>query len=590
MKRAQSSSRHHVIALTRAACVGTLTVLACGCAARPQVAITSVDDGGVYRHAAVAADHLLASRAGLQMLQMGGNAVDAAVAASFCLSVVRPFSCGIGGGGFMIVHVPAKGGQPAKSIALNYRETCPNAVGPDFYATLDDKQASEYGCRASGVPGTVAGLSLALRSYGTLDLKTVLAPAIRAAEDGFVADQALVNATRQVGQLIKRRPELAAALGPIWTDLCSNGQVQVGDVVRNPDQAKALRLIARHGPRAFYKGEIAIAIDRTMREQDGTLTLTDLRDYRVREVQPLQGEFRQWQILSMPPPSSGGIAMQQVFGILDRRAADLDAASQNSADYVHLTAEAMKNAFADRSRWLADSAFVDVPVSQLLSPAYLDERAASMSMYCTRDLPLYGTMVLIQDGGTSHFCVLDANGMAVACTETINLEFGSLVCVPGFGFCLNNEMDDFTTVPGQANAFGLIQSDRNLPQPGKRPLSSMSPTIVLKDGRAVMIAGGSGGPKIISATTQCMLNVMLFGMTPEQAVNAPRFHHQWMPTTLLVDRSWTDAATLDELRRRGHEIGTLTGEAVVQMIAVDPNDGTIRAACDPRKGGKPAGY
>jgi gamma-glutamyltranspeptidase/glutathione hydrolase len=180
--------------------------------------------------------------------------------------------------------------------------------------------------------------------------------------------------------------------------------------------------------------------------------------------------------------------------------------------------------------------------------------------------------------------------MAVACTETINLEFGSLVCVPGFGFCLNNEMDDFTTIPGEANAFGLRQSDANLPEPGKRPLSSMSPTIVVKDGRAAMIAGGSGGPKIISATTQCLLNVMLFQMTPEQAVSAPRFHHQWMPNTLMVDKGWMDQATLDELKRRGHDISTLSGEAVVQMITVDPGDGTIRAACDARKGGRPAGY
>ncbi len=327
-----------------------------------------------------------------------------------------------------------------------------------------------------------------------------------------------------------------------------------------------------------------------MREHAGTLTLADLGVYRTVEAEPLIGSFHGCEIISMPPPSSGGIAMQQTFGVLDRRWTDLEAASHNSSNYVHLTVEAMKHAFADRSRWLADPAFVEVPAAQLVAPAYLDARAALIDMTRTREPQSYGTLPLPEDGGTSHFCVLDANGMAVACTETINLEFGSLVCVPGFGFALNNQMDDFTTIPGQPNAFGLRQNDANLPEPGKRPLSSMSPTIVVKNGKVVMIAGASGGPRIISATLQCTLNVMLFGMTPDEAVRAPRFHHQWMPNVLQVDPSWPDQSVLDDLKRRGHEIGTMTGEAVVQMIAVDERDGTIRAACDPRKGGKPAGY
>jgi gamma-glutamyltranspeptidase/glutathione hydrolase len=562
------------------------------------VAITTpLEDEGVYRHAAVAADHAIASQAGVEMLQNGGNAIDAAVATSFCLSVVRPFSCGLGGGGFMLIYVPARGGHPAMARALNYRETSPAAVGPDFYTNLDDKTASKYGWRASGVPGAVAGLCLALDQYGTLDLKTVLGPAIRAAERGFVADQAFVKATREVARAVEGRPDLFEALGPIWTDLCGSGQVQVGDVIRNPDQARALRLIAAHGPSAFYQGEIAKAIDRVMREHDGTLTAADLRGYRVGNVPPLESEFEQWKILSMPPPSSGGLAMAQIFGLLDRRGLDLHATSPNSADYVHLTAEAMKHAFADRSRWLADPAFTDVPIERLLSPAYLDDRAAAIDMQRTRDASTYGSQNLRapprDDDGTSHFCVIDATGMAVACTETINLEFGSLACVPGFGFCLNNQMDDFTTLRGQANAFNLRQSEANLPQPGKRPLSSMSPTIVLRDGKVAMIAGGSGGPRIISATTQCLLNVMVFDMKPAQAVTAPRFHHQWMPDKLQTDKAWDnprDIATLGELRRRGHDVGLLSGESAVQMIVVNQHDGTIGAACDPRKGGRPAGY
>jgi gamma-glutamyltranspeptidase / glutathione hydrolase len=570
-------------------CASLTTLTLGGCASR---SIAAADgERAAYRSAAVAADHPLASQAGLEMLQRGGNAVDAAVATSFCLSVVRPFSCGIGGGGFMLIWIPpARSGEPGRAIAINYRETCPAAVGPDFYARLDDKDASKYGWKASGVPGTVAGLCHALKEHGTLDLKTVLTPAIRAAEHGFEADQAFVNAAREVARVMEKRSDLQEAAGAIWKDLCREGKVQVGDVIRNRDQARALRSIAWHGPTTFYDGEIARVIDASMREHAGTLTLADLGVYRTVEAEPLIGSFHGCEIISMPPPSSGGIAMQQTFGVLDRRWTDLEAASHNSSNYVHLTVEAMKHAFADRSRWLADPAFVEVPAAQLVAPAYLDARAALIDMTRTREPQSYGTLPLPEDGGTSHFCVLDANGMAVACTETINLEFGSLVCVPGFGFALNNQMDDFTTIPGQPNAFGLRQNDANLPEPGKRPLSSMSPTIVVKNGKVVMIAGASGGPRIISATLQCTLNVMLFGMTPDEAVRAPRFHHQWMPNVLQVDPSWPDQSVLDDLKRRGHEIGTMTGEAVVQMIAVDERDGTIRAACDPRKGGKPAGY
>jgi len=578
----------------RARAVIAITLLAssilAGACASVQDAVPARESGVVYRHAAVAADHPLASQAGLEMLQRGGNAVDAAVATSFCLSVVRPFSCGIGGGGFMVIYIPgAKPDEPGRAVALNYRETCPAAVGPDFYAGLADKEASRYGWQASGTPGTVAGLCRALEEFGTLELAVVLEPAIRAAEEGFEADAAFVAAVGEIARTTEKRPELRAALGTIWTDLCREGRVRVGDRLRNPDQAKALRLIAAQGKAAFYAGDIAQAIDATMRKQVGSLTLGDFGWYQALPAKPLTCEFRDWQLISMPPPSSGGIAMQQVFGILDRRTADLDRAAHNSADYVHLTTEAMKHAFADRSRWLADPSFAKVPVAALLSGPYLDDRAAAIDMQHAGESDRYGTQTIPEDHGTSHFCVLDAGGMAVACTETINLEFGSLVCVPGFGFCLNNEMDDFTTVRGAANAFGLRQSDANRPEPGKRPLSSMSPTIVTRDGRVVMIAGGSGGPRIISATTECLLNVMLFDMSPEQAVSAPRFHHQWMPDTLLLDKRWTDSHVADELRQRGHEIGTLTSEAVVQMISVD-SAGLIRAACDPRKGGAPAGY
>ena len=573
-----------------AICVLLLLVSAlttAGCAATSPPVLESRDI--LFAHAAVAADHPIASEAGLEMLRLGGNAVDAAVATSFCLSVVRPYSCGIGGGGFMLIHVPATNGSEARTIAINYRETAPAAVGPDYFIKLDDPTASRFGVHAVGVPGTVAGLAYALKTYGTLDLPTVLAPAIRAAEQGVPADANFVAAANELAQDFEKHPGQREKAAAIWRDLCRSGQVKVGDNIRQPQQAAALRLIALHGPDAFYRGEIAHAIVAAMNAHGGPITTDDLRNYKVVEMQPLRSDFRGHTILSMPPPSSGGIAMQQIFGILQRRWNDFAGLKHTSFPYVHLVTEATKHAFADRSRWLADPAFVDVPTGRLTSPEYLDQRAAAISMYETSGPQSYGSSEPAKDdAGTSHLCVVDAGGMAVACTETINLTFGSLISVPGFGFALNNEMDDFTTTPGQPNAFGLTQSDRNLPAAGKRPLSSMSPTIVLKGGKAVMVAGASGGPRIITGTTQCLLNCMLFDMTPVEAVAQPRFHHQWMPNVLQFEEGCVSQLTIDHLKAYGHETGSIAKVGEVQMIRVT-QDG-IRAASDPRKGGRPAGY
>lgn len=281
--------------------------------------------------------------------------------------------------------------------------------------------------------------------------------------------------------------------------------------------------------------------------------------------------------------------MQQVLGILARRWSDLALLARNEPAYVHLLTESLKHAFADRAAWLADPAYVEVPTRQLLDAAYLDRLAGSISMQRTRDRFAYGTVEPVAEGGgTSHISAIDAGGMAVACSETVNLVYGSLVTVPGFGFVLNNQMDDFTTIPGQPNAFGLQQSDRNLPEGGKRPLSSMSPTIVLREGRAVVIVGASGGPRIITATLQCVLDYLLFEQTPLEAVGAPRFHHQWMPDVLQFEDQWSDEATVSALRGLGHEVGRREHIGIVQMITI--GDDRIRAASDPRKGGRPAGY
>ncbi len=540
----------------------------------------------VYEHAAVATDHVIASQAGAEMLRRGGNAVDAAVAAGFCLSVVRPYSCGIGGGGFMVIAMPP--GDDTDAVAIDFRETAPAAVGPEYYVGLADDTDSRAGAHAVGVPGSVAGLLYALQRHGTLDRATVLEPAIRAARDGVVADKSWVDGANQLAKRLDRHPGLRGAAAPIVRDLCLGGGVAVGDLVRNPHHARALRLIAERGRDAFYVGPIADAIVAAVQAGGGPLNHADLAGYRIRVAKPLRGRFQGLEILTMPPPSSGGVAMLQILGILDRRLDQTAHAAPTGTAYVHLVTEAMKHAFADRATWLADGAFIDVPVDRLLDGDYLDGRAASISLSGTRPIRQYGTHTPpVDDGGTSHFSIIDGQGMAVACTQTINLEYGSLIAVPGFGFTLNDEMDDFTTIPGQPNAFGLQQSDRNLPQPGKRPLSSMSPTIVRRDGRPILVAGASGGPRIISGTLQCVLNCLLFGMTPREAVAAPRFHHQWQPDILFFEDRWSDQTTIGAMEALGHHAGRRQEIGVVQLIRVT-QDG-IRAASDPRKGGVPDG-
>jgi gamma-glutamyltranspeptidase/glutathione hydrolase len=561
--------------------------LAVGCARGPAPA-SQPAHAAEFTSWAVACDHALASQAGERMLAAGGNAVDAAVAASFCLSVVRPFSCGIGGGGFMVISLPPSADDAAgRAVALDYREACPAAVGPDHFADLP-AGASELGPHASAVPGTVAGLLHALDEYGTLDRATVLAPAIAAAREGFPADAFHVGAVATMSEAWRDHPELRPGLQAAWQRFAREGAIAVGDLVVNEPQARALELIAAQGAAAFYAGPIADAIVAVMDDGGGPMTRGDLARYAVRERPALVGEVGPWRILSMPPPSSGGVATQQVFGLLERLGGLAPGQDQDSARWRHLLIESFKHAFADRARWLADDAFTPVPVDALTAPAYLDSLAKDVDPARTGPPGDYGSAPpLPRDAGTSHICVLDAGGMAVSCSETINLYWGSCVEVPGFGFLLNDEMDDFTT-SGAANAYGLVQSARNRPAPGKRPLSSMSPTIVLEGGRPVAIAGASGGPRIISGTLQVLLSALVFGDDAGRAVARPRLHHQWQPDEILFETGWTDQETLAGLRARGHELVPYEKPVgVVQAIVV--REGRISAASDPRKGGRPAG-
>ena len=534
-----------------------ITLVLCGCASKQQH----------FTGGAVAADHALASQAGVEMLACGGNAVDAAVATSFALSVVRPFSCGIGGGGFMLIDSPTM-----EPVALDYRETAPEKVGPTFFESHD----SRIGGTAVGVPGTVAGLLAAHQRYGKLSREQVLAPAIRLARKGFERDAAYVSAITSVNTYLADHPEhneVAAAMLVIFG---------AQDRIVDTGQAIVLERIASRGVAGFYEGEVAEAIVNATQHH---LTTQDLGNYTPRWEQPLSIDIGEGNtIVAMPPPSSGGVAIGQIVGLLQRIGAN--ELPQDSPAFAQYLVESMKHAFADRAEHMADAAFVEVPVEPLLDTEYLDTLAQSIRIDRTLDRYAYGSVTPPpDDDGTSHLCVVDKDGMTVAVTETINTSFGSLVLVEPFGFMLNNEMDDFSS-PSGVNVYGLRQSDKNLPEPGKRPLSSMSPTIVAHDGVPVLVLGASGGPRIISSVVQVLLRVLWAGDEPIEALKRPRLHHQWMPDRVYFEAD-INIRTQESLQSNGHEINERGHIGVVQVIHID--DGMVKPACDPRKGGRPAG-
>ncbi|MCH2136646.1 MAG: gamma-glutamyltransferase [Phycisphaerales bacterium] len=554
------------------------------------VGCTSAPRQAVFTGGAVAADHPVASEAGVRMLRLGGNAVDAAIAASFTLSVTDPFSCGVGGGGFMVVYAPPSDARPAVEAVLNYRETAPGALGPDFYPSLDRTDASRIGGAAVGVPGTVRGLEAAHQRWGTLPWPTLLAPAIEAAQQGVAVNEAWCAAARWLGEARSDQPHLARCSEWIWKHLCGSGTLQPGDVVRQPEQARLLRRIAGRGADFFYTGEVARDIALAAQAAGGVMQIEDIEGYSTQDLAPLVADeiFGRYRLLTMPPPSSGGVAEIQVLRMLWRRWGDLHDPGPDDPAYLHLLASAMQQAFADRARWLADGTFAPVPVSHLLSDAHV--QAAADRIDPDRALEPVDAHVLPppDDAGTSHLSVVDADGMAVACTETINTLWGSCVAVEPWGIVLNNEMDDFTTNPGGSNAFGLRQSDRNAPEPGKRPLSSMSPTIVLEGDEVRLVAGASGGPRIISATIKAIVDVLIFGMTPEEALAVGRVHQQWSPDVLWLEQGRFDESVHADLRSRGWDVRERTGMGAEQLLEVLP-DGSMLPASDPRKGGAPAG-
>lgn len=539
----------------------------------------------------VASDSPEASQIGAAVLEAGGNAFDAAVATSFALAVARPQSTGLGGGGFMLAYVA----EQRRFVVLDFREVAPAAATPERYAALcaergDGPSPSLYGGNAVGVPGQLAGLVEINRRFGSRRLAELIRPAIDLAERGFVIDAHFLEARAEIMRLASRWPELRRRYAALFELLAPGGRVpQRGERLRRPQLAEALRLIARDGAGAFYDGPIGAAVVRAVQAAGGALTADDLRAYRVKERTPVRGRFlvaetgREYEIVSMPPPSSGGVCLIEALNIIAACAvrSDIDPA----VGRTHVLIEALKHAFADRARWLGDPDYGALPVERLTSRAYAARCAARIAARGTLAPQAYGSQVP-DDDGTSHFCVVDRAGNVVALTETINGSFGSLVVAEPFGLILNNEMDDFLTVPGQANLYGLVQSRANLVGPGRRPLSSMSPTIVCREGRPVLVLGASGGPRIISSVLQVALHVMR-GRSLEEAMTALRLHHQWQPDELYFDRE-PPAELVATVGRYGHAVSAERKTGIVQAIRLLP-DGTLIGASDPRKEGRPAG-
>ena len=553
----------------------------------------------------VTSAHPLATEAGVEILKRGGNAIDAAVATTLAISVVEPFSAGIGGGGFMLTKM----GKDIKS--LDFRERAPLKASRNMYLDAQGKvrpNASLEGHLAAGVPGTIAGLAAAHKQYGKLPWRTVVAPAIKLAREGFNVSEIYTEQAKSKQQLLASNP----AAREIFT---RNGQpLQPGDRLIQRDLARTLIAVARN-PQNFYTGSIASAIDRDMRQNKGLITLADLKSYQPKWREPACGKFRQYNVCSMAPPSSGGVHLLQILNTIG--STDLAALGWHSPDALHLLIESMRIAYADRSEYLGDPDFNRVPVSALTNPAYGNKRRQEINLDRARPsttvqpatpelLKQFDDRPVGVSGGTppptatqptqprsesletSHLTIVDRDRNVVSLTFTINYRFGAGVVVPGTGILLNDEMDDFAIAPGVPNVFGLVGGEKNSIAPGKTPLSSMTPTIVTENGRFRLAIGAPGGSTIITTVLQILLNVLEYKMDVGAAVSAGRIHHQWLPDRVNVDPWGFDPATLAELRRRGHQIEARSYWGNANAIGQLP-DGRLEGAADPRGEGTARG-
>jgi gamma-glutamyltranspeptidase / glutathione hydrolase len=582
-------------ALCLAVCFALLTALA----APANYAVSRPPVRG--KHGMVVSVSEIASQVGVDTLKRGGNAVDAAVAVGLALAVVWPSAGNLGGGGFMVIRT-----ADGRATAIDYREMAPAAAHRNVY--LDAKgdyipESSTYGHRAAGVPGTVAGLAYALEKYGTMKWADVAEPARRLAANGFTVWRELELSLKGSSKSLSRYPETKRIF------LRDGRPYEEGETFRQPELAATFERLIKHGPREFYEGETARLIEAAMRRAAGAdksqekvwMTVDDLRNYKAVERAPIRGSYRGHEIITMSPPSSGGIALVEMLNILSRY--DLRAMGPGSSRATHLMIEAMRRAFADRAEFLGDTDFVKVPVAGLISKKYADRIAGTISLNraSTSEQVRHGNPAAYESTETTHFTVVDKDGNAVANTYTLNGGYGSKVTVEGAGFLLNNEMDDFAPKPGGANMYGLIQGENNAVAARKRPLSAMTPTIVLKDGKLWFTVGSPGGPTIINTVMQIIVNVIDHGMNIQQAVDWPRVHHQWMPDQVAVEPYGLAPDVIERLRAMGHKVVDPPRAVTTALdlpgyigdahaIMIEGETGVQLGAADPRRGGKAVGY
>jgi gamma-glutamyltranspeptidase/glutathione hydrolase len=536
------------------------------------------------QHGMVVAQEPIAADVGLAVLKKGGNAVDAAVAVGFALAVTHPSAGNLGGGGFLLVRL-ANG----KTAFLDFREEAPAKATRDMYVGTDGKATEEsiYGWRSSGVPGSVAGFELASKKFGTKPWAELIAPAVRLAQEGFPVSNTLAQGLKQEKHL---------ATDPESTRIfLNNGRYfEAGATLKQPELAATLDRIAKQGAKGFYEGETARRLAEAMKAHGGLITEADLKSYRVKERAPLTGTYNGYDILTAPPPSAGGVGLLQIAGMIEGTNYSTD--GPDSPKAVHWEAEAMRRFYADRSEYLGDPDYYNVPLKMLLSPAYLANRRATID-------PEHATPSELVEPGlpkamaahidwresteTTHFNVVDAEGNAVAVTYTLNNSYGNGITAPGLGFLLNDEMDDFSAQPGVPNMFGLVGGEANAIEPGKRPLSSMTPTIVSRNGKLVMAIGAPGGSRITTGVTEVMLNILDFHLNAQDAVDLPRFHNQWKPDVLGLQRGFSPQAA-KILEQMGYRLNWIEGVARVEVIV--NNNGTLEGGTESRLNGKAAGY
>ena len=539
------------------------------------------------RHAMVASQHPLASKIGVEILKRGGNAVDAAIAVGLMLAVVYPEAGNLGGGGFMLGRR-----KDGTFFAVDYRERAPKAATRDMFVRPDGELikgegSSDVGYRASGVPGTLAGFDLAFKKYGSgkIGWRDLVEPSRRIAQQGYILTDRLARLLHSYRDTLAKYPDSNRIF------LRNGNFYKEGDLFRQPELAATLGRVATRGAKEFYTGRTAQLIADDMKANGGLITLDDLKNYEAKERTPLRGSYRGHEIVTMPPPSSGGIVMLQVLNMLEGY--DVKSLGYNSAAKYHLLVEAMRRSFADRAEFMADPDFADVPVAKLVDKDYAKKRRATIDLErATSSAEVAHGQVTGGEGmETTHFTVVDADGNIVTNTYTINDLYGSRVTIKGTGVLLNDEMDDFAARPGKANMFGLIQGERNKVEPMKRPLSSMTPTIVMrKDGSPWFALGGRGGPRIINAVLQSVINVIDHDQNIQQAIDSPRVHHQWYPDEVMYETYGMSPDTLNILRAYGHKFAEKPGSIASATGIMIGADGVRLGAIDSRSDGEAIGY